>query len=319
MRCSPAAGLVVSLSAVCVLVGGCYATRMRGGRDGGGPPADAPRAPDVTAPEDAAPTQDVTTRPDAGSDAGACVPIDERDVRACVLTPTGTIPAGEAFELPVTRSRCLCGGRACDVRVDADRIELALRTCEREVDCDDCTFEATCVLPPMMRGERALWLDGVLAGRVVVAPPEVVREARPACLAIPEPPDGSLVCTGAVVPRAGAAELCHRGLEDVGAHARFTWTASCGACSDWSAGCEAQREDARTIVLRPRLQACDCPSCGACEPSCAPRSVTCETPPLRAGRYTIVVERAPAERATVSTLEVRDVELPGPVTCTVAP
>lgn len=309
--------VAVVVLAVCA---GCYATRTRDGSDGSVGP-DGSLGPDASQPVDAAWTDaprelDASVSRDAGADAAACTTVDERSVRACVLTPTGTIPEGERFELPVTRSRCLCPTRACDVTVRADRIELALRTCELGVDCDECTHEASCLLPPMERGARALWVDGVLAGPVAVAPPEMVREARPTCLAVPDAPNEALVCGGAVVERSGSAELCHRTLEDVGSHVRFTWTASCAGCFDWSAGCEAQREDARTIVIRPRIQACECPTCGVCESGCFAREVTCETPPLRAGRYDVVLERPSGERVTASVLEVRDVDVPGPVRCT---
>jgi hypothetical protein len=320
------AGLVGAL----VTSAGCYRTNARAGSD-----ADAldAGAPDATAPLDAAvgqdtgldaPSRDAPPPRDAGLDAAppvdaACIELDERSRRFCVLTPTGTVPEGEPFVLPVERSLCLCEGRVCDVAVDGARIDLRIRTCDLHVVCDECTTEVGCVLPPLPRGGYAVWVDGVLAGEISVAPERPVAVATPACWAIPDPPDPSLECVGALVDRPGSGQLCHREIEDVGTNVRFTFTAECGACFDWSAGCEARRESSDTLVVRPRIQACDCPTCGACEPVCAPVTVACETPPLRAGSYHVVIEGRDGERTRASMLGVRDVSEPGSTICPVVP
>lgn len=308
--------------AAVLLCAGCYAAHPREGGDAGSP--DARRTDTGGAPPDAG--TDATRPPaDAPPDAlvspdAACMDVAERSTRVCVLTPTGTIPAEEPYTLRVERSLCLCEARSCDVRVSGERIDLALRTCAGDVLCSECTTEAECPLPPMPEGTRQLWVDGVFAGSVRAEPRRMVTEAQPACWAIPERPDESLVCTANVVERPGPSQLCHRMLEDVGTHVAFELTLECAGCFDWSAGCEAIRESSRSVLLRPRLQACDCPSCGACEPGvCFPQVVRCQTPPLRDGLYDVTLEGADGARVTASRLEIRDVAVPGPASCVPLP
>jgi len=300
------------------ILGGCYVSHARDALDAG---TDASVIRIDAAREDAPPVvprdvgTDAFTAPDA-----MCSELEERSLRFCVLTPSGTIPEGSPFALPVERSMCLCEQRVCDVAIGERRIDLTLRTCDVDVVCAECTSEATCALPPLPRGTYEVRVGGLYSGTVEVAPPEMVREARPSCWAIPDPPDESLLCAGNVTARPGPGQMCHRALEDVGAAARFSVTFECGGCFDWSAGCEARRESADTILLRPRVQACDCPECGACDPAvCFPQTVVCETPSLRDGDYEIVVERAPGERLSVSSLAVRDITTPGPPVCVPVP
>lgn len=295
------------------LLGGCYATHGRDPLDAG---ADAVISRIDAARSDAP----IAVSPDVGTDAplppdASCLVLEERSLRFCVLTPTGTIPEGAPFALPVDRSMCLCEQRVCDVAVGEGRLDLTLRTCDVDIVCAECTYDATCELPPLSRGTYEVRVDGRYSGTVEVAPPEMVREARPACWAVPDPHDAALICEGRVATRGGGAQLCHRALEDVGTIARFAFTFDCADCFDWSAGCEARRDSARSILLRPRVQSCDCPDCGVCEPVCFPHTVVCETPPLRDGEYEVFVERAPGERMSASRLEVRDIITPGPPVC----
>jgi len=300
------------------ILGGCYIAHERVALDAG---TDAAAVRIDAAREDAP----AAVRPDVGTDAfvaadAMCIELEERSLRFCVLTPSGTIPEGAPFALPVERSMCLCEQRVCDVSVADGRIDLTLRTCDVDVVCSECTSEATCTLPPLRRGTYEVRVGGLYSGAVEVAAPEMVSEARPACWAIPDPPDESLLCGGNLAARPGPGLLCHRTLEDVGTAARFSVTFECAGCFDWSAGCEARRDSSRTILLRPRLQACDCPECGACDPAvCFPQTVVCETPALRDGNYEVVVERVPGERRSASTLMVRDIIEAGPSVCVPLP
>lgn len=272
-------------------------------------------------------TRDAGTEPDAmallldaGTDAPAlpdasCTRIEERSVRFCVLTPTGTIPAGDPYTLRLERSMCLCEGRTCTTRVSGSRLELDTETCDLPIVCDECTSELECTIPPLEEGSYEVFVDGVLSGTVRAAPRRMVMDAQPACWAVPDAPDDSLRCAGNVVERPLEGQLCHRPLEDVGTFVSFDVTIDCAACFDWSAGCEAVRESSRSVLVRPRLQACECPTCGACEDVCVPQTVRCQTPPLRDGTYDVVVERGDGTRVTASRLEVRDIDVPGPIEC----
>lgn len=267
---------------------------------------------------------DASTTPDAGTDAfaaadAACPSIVERNVRMCVLTPTGTIPAGEAYTLRVTRSTCRCEARACDVRVERDRIHLDITACDTGVPCDECTNEADCVLPPLPSGTFEVVVDGVHAGSVAVEPRAMVSDASPACWAIPEAPESGLACDAVHVEIAPRGEACFRRLEDVGTFVRVQLEYECASCLDWSGGCEAVRTSRRQILLRPRIQRCECGDC-PCDPDlCVRRTVTCETPPLRDGRYEIDVEDSTGTLSTLGAVDVVDVDVPDPVTCTPMP
>ncbi|MBX7195321.1 MAG: hypothetical protein K1X94_24915 [Sandaracinaceae bacterium] len=304
-------GLVVTLAGLV----GCYAAHGRD-RDAG-PTIDARTSLDAARDlsSDAPPVAI-----DAGTDAYApldasCSLVEERSVRLCVLTPTGEIPEEEPYTLRVERSQCLCAGRSCEVTLGADgRLELALTTCDTGAPCDECTREADCNLPPLSRGEHSVWIDGVYTGEVHVAPRRTVTEARPTCWAIPDAPPEAFVCAGTVRSDSGAGQLCHRSVEDVGTFVRFTLTLDCASCSEWSAGCEAVRDSAGSVLLRPRVQLCSDPTGGECG-ACTPQTVVCETPPLRDGTYDVIVESPVGVRQVASTLRVEDVGVPGSTIC----
>ncbi len=266
-----------------------------------------------------------TTTLDAGTDAfvprdASCSAIEERNVRMCVLTPTGTIPEGEPYTLRIERTTCRCEERVCDVRVEGDRIALEITSCDTGMPCDECTNEAECVLPPLRSGTFQVSVDGVYAGLVDVEPRRMVSDARPACWAIPETPDAELECVGTPVDSPHLGEVCFRSLEDVGSFVRFLLTYDCTTCRDWSGGCVAIRESPRSILLRPSIQRCGCPDCPPCDPgACVARSVTCQTPPLRDGRYEVDVESSSGERRRLGAVDVLDVDTPGPVTCMALP
>jgi hypothetical protein len=304
----------LAIALVSSTLSGCYASH---GLGDGGLPIDA-----EVVRRDAGTEPDATALPlDAGVDAreipdASCERIEERSVRFCVLTPTGTIPAGDPYTVRLERSMCLCEGRTCATRVTEGRLELTTETCDLPIVCDECTSELECAIPPLDEGSYDVFVDGVFSGTVRAAPRRMVMDAQPACWAIPDAPDDSLTCAGNVVERPSGGQICHRRLEDVGTFVSFDVTFDCAGCFDWSAGCEAIRESSRNVLVRPRVQACECPTCGACAPDvCVPQTVRCQTPPLRDGSYEVIVEREDGTRVSASRLEVRDIDVPGPIEC----
>jgi hypothetical protein len=310
------AALAITLAPM--ILTGCYASHGLG--DGGlSIDAQVARRDAGNEPDATGPSLDAGTDAPEPSDA-SCVRIDERSVRFCVLTPTGAIPAAETYFLRIERSMCLCESRTCATRVSGRRIELTTETCDLDIVCDECTSEQECVIPPLEEGSYDVLVDGVFSGTVRAAPRRMVMDAQPACWAIPDAPDDSLLCAGNVVERSSGGQICHRTLEDVGTFVSFDVTFDCGGCFDWSAGCEAIRESARSVLVRPRLQACECPTCGACAPDvCVPQTVRCQTPALRDGSYDVTVEREDGTRHVASSLRVEDVDVPGPSVCAPLP
>ena len=260
---------------------------------------------------------------DAGRDASVATDAtctfnpSDRVVLACVLNSMGVIPPMRESRLILDRSACVCAAqRACSVRVDGDILRIETRSCEEEVECDSCDFDQTCVVPPLPPGQYRLVVDGLETysldvGGALPAP------AGPRCYRLPAPrsdlPDD--FCTA---PRgiSDFSRACHRPLEDVGARATITLTSTCLDCNLWSGGCEARVEGTR-IVLSPRLQDCTCTMsgcAGVCE-SCTTHEITCTTPALRAGDYTI---ETPG-RGVFATMRVEDVIAPSPIRCIDSP
>ncbi len=315
MRCPGLVAVFASLALV-----GCYVSHDdRDASSLDAAPFDVRRDAGLDAGLDAAGGPDAAPLDAHVAEDARCETLEERSVRLCVLTPTGEIPEEEPYTLRLERSLCLCAGRRCDVSVrDDGRVDLSLLTCATGAPCDECTREAECALPPLPRGDHEVWVDGVYSGALHVAPRRTVTEARPTCWAIPDAPPEGDACDGAIRSEPASGEICHRTVEDVGTFVRFTLTLACSACDDWSAGCEAVRDSARGILLRPRLQRCECASCGLCE-TCTPVSVVCETPPLRDGTYDVLVESADGTRTVASSLRVEDVDVPGPSACAPLP
>jgi hypothetical protein len=153
----------------------------------------------------------------------------------------------------------------------------------------------------------------------VDARPRVVPPvAHPICAPIPQPPDASFVCDldHRVAP-ARPVRVCRPSLEDVGRYVRVQVEIGCPFCFDADGGCEAQLDGDR-VVLHPHVHRCDCPSCGACDPSCTPLTVACVTPPLSSGVYELSVELSDGEHPA-GPFEIRDVFEPGPEICTDIP
>jgi hypothetical protein len=264
--------------------------------------------------------------PDAGPpdtsvpDAGTCMhPGIGRPNSACVLTATGTIPSGEPFTFPLGFARCECPEtRSCSVAVDGDHIALTTAICDDVVACDECELDVGCALPALAPGHYFIDVDGARTLEVDASPRFVPPVAHPLCAPIPRAPDPSLVCD--LDARSGPSfpmSVCRPALEDVGRYVRFEVVLACASCFDADGGCETQLDGTR-LVLHPHVHRCDCPTCGACDPTCVPLTVACVSPPLSSGSYDIIVAATDGEHFG-GTIDIRDVFEAGDRVCTEVP
>ena len=301
-----------------ITCGGCYASFERAARDGSveldaGHDAGSRDAGSRDAgSRDAAPDDAPLDAP--GIDAGpACAaPIFERPRHLCVLAAQGSIPAGEPFVVPLTYGDCRCDAdRTCTVRVEGGAIELGTQSCESGVDCEDCSYELRCELPPLETGTYRMRLDGADVFDVSVEPRRMTRVGRPACYGVQDEVDPRFDCPWPGRPPS-APMVCARALEDVGTEVTITVIDPCASCLDTSAGCET-RVEGTTLTVRPHVRTCECASCEGCDASCMERRTRCVSPALRAGEYTVEVQLD--GEVMRRALSVRDVTSPGEVIC----
>lgn len=308
------ARLLALVLALCVT--GCFRAHELTGVDAG-PEAARPDAAPVDAGRDAL-ARDATSPDASAPDAGSCeTPGVGNPIRACVLTATGAIPSGEPYALPLSFSRCECPAtRSCSAFVEGDHITLTTAICDDPVECGECEFDVGCGLPPLPVGHYFVDVNGVRTMEVDASPRIIPPVARPLCAPIPDAPDSALVCElGARPAPARPLSVCFPGLEDVGRNVRFDVVVPCPSCFDVDGGCEAQLDGAR-VILAPHYHRCDCPTCGACDPSCTPMTITCVSPPLPSGVYDVVVEAEDGEHPA-GPIEIHDVFDPGDRVCTV--
>ena len=298
---------MLALSLLCM--SGCARSHQRCDTCGSDASLDA--ATRDAAPADA-PGRDAPLGPeDAGHDAQApdggmlCAGTTDRFGYACVFAATGTLPAGRASTLPVFFERCEC--RECAASVRGAELSLTTRACDHE--CAECTFDASCALPPLSAGDYALLIDGAWVGSVRAQPAEPTEIARPRCLARQET-DAPLDCQSApseLLP--SADEICMRELIDVGTSARLELRASL-PCELATATCAVTLEGSRVLV-RPVVSAC--PAAGCAPGSVVETTVRCVGPPLRDGRYSVEIDLGAGPRTR--RLTVRDITSPGDVVC----
>lgn len=173
-----------------------------------------------------------------------------RATSACV--PGAVVPAGEAFEMPVTLTECGCAeDAACRVRVTAGRIELTTTMCDSDIDCDGCsTISATCAVPAVTPGSYDVVVNGDDAFRVEARPSEggflplsnqCVGFAEPDACSASQPLDDQ---------RPDAfTELCYE--SGFGGDALFVRAINnCGTC-DTAGTCEVQVDQRLTDDLPP--------------------------------------------------------------------
>jgi hypothetical protein len=314
-------GAVCAVFAIATVLGGvgCFHAHERvasdAGVDAAVTPRDAHAEPDAFVPSPDAALPDAFT-PDAGS---CMTPGVGNPRHACVLAATGTLPADEPYTLPLGFARCECPqARSCTVAVVGNVISLTTATCDDAFECDECEFDAPCAIPPLPAGRYFVDVNGARAMEVEAAPRTMPMVARPICAPIPMAPDASLVCELDTRPApARPISVCRPSFEDVGQYVRFDVVLPCPSCFDLDGGCETQLDGPR-LVLRPHLLRCDCPTCGACDPTCVPRTITCVSPPLSSGVYDVIVETIDGEQSA-GPLEIRDVFEAGDRFCTEVP
>jgi hypothetical protein len=304
MRPSPAAPSLVGV----LLLAGCYAAHGAPRRDASIEPIDAAIDAAVDA-VDAGVDAGLDAGRDAGLDAGLCVGVSiEPLLHLCSFESQGALPAGEPATLSLFRAECVCAdSRGCDVRVDGTTIELDTWRCPESEECDDCTADLACAIPPLAPGVYGVQVDGLpVATIAAVSGPPI---ARPTCWDVQD----DLVevrCAGSPVafsPR----EICHRPLEDVGTQVEITLAQTVPACIV-PAECRATLEGRRIVVTATALTCAGADGCGG--PS-VERIARCITPPLRDGDYTILVEGSAIE----SPLRIRDITGRGEVVCASVP
>ena len=288
-----------------ILLAGCYAAHDAPGRDSSIEPIDAAIDSAVDGPIDAG----VDAARDAGLDAGLCLGAStEPLLHLCSFESQGALPAGEPATLSLFRAECLCAdARGCDVRVAGTTIDLDTWRCPEDEECDDCTADLACPIPPLAPGVYAVRVDGLpVATIAAVSGPPVTR---PTCWDAQDDRLG-VRCAGSPValpPR----EICHRPLEDVGTQVEITLAQTVPACIV-PAECRATLEGRRILLTATALT---CGGDGGCGGPSVERITRCITPPLRDGDYTIHVEGTAVE----SPLRIRDITGRGEVVCAPVP
>lgn len=290
-----------------IVLAGCYHAHPR--RDASAASVDAAIDATLDAPSDAGVDAGLDSGWDAGLDGGLCVGASaEPLLHLCSFESQGALPAGEPGSLSLFRADCACpDARSCGVRVAGTTIELDTWRCPEDGECDDCTADLACSIPPLEPGVYQIRVDDLpVATIAAVSGPAV---ARPTCWDVQEDVIG-LRCAGppvALPPR----EICHRRLEDVGTQVEITLGQTVPACIV-PAECRATLEGRRIVLTATALTCAGDEGCGG--PS-VDRVARCITPPLRDGDYTIHVEGSSIESA----LRIRDITGRGEVACVPAP
>lgn len=292
---------VLPLTAACFLSHGDDDPRPARGDDAGPPPSmrDASPAPvrDAGPPPrwDAGPSpRDAGTPSDCFTD-----PIPARIDRACVPTDTGFAPAGSNFNLDVALDGCFCDGAVyCAASLAEDGvIELETTQCPDSADCDSCipSLTTSCAIPPLTAGIWTVLVNGTPAFdlRAMVGEPGLV--GRRVCHDVAPDAEGSFICPWPGDFEASSTETCHPVEARPGRPVPIRVTDTCGGCFDVEGSCEVA-VSLNDITVTPRTRSCDCPVCGACAEVCGRTEVTCHTPPLEPGVYTV---RTPTAETTL--------------------
>lgn len=306
--CQPSAMRTAAVLGLFVV--GCYSAHALPDaalpRDGGLDTPLLPDVPDASEPPDAPPAPP--------PDAPACVPDPAADLVAlCTVSGGSDLPRSISASITAVWRTCACREPLCAIAADegARTIDAQPSPCERDV-CDECSGESSCPgTGSLPDGEYTLEAWGRDVYDVTLAPETDVR--LPRCFAVPDPIDPALTCPPGSDDRVLPAEVCFPSLDDVGAMVAIDVTATCGSCFDASGGCEVIREGL-TLVVRPRVRHCACPTCGDCAEVCTAVPIVCRSPALRDGRYRVVLD-ALGERRPVGELEIADVTSRGATTC----
>lgn len=285
-------GALLPLASACFLSHGDDDPPVRG-EDAGPPTTDDAGRPRPTA--DAGPTPGWDAGPprwDAGPPPDDCFtdPFPARIDRACVPGDSGFAPVGSPFHLEVAVDGCFCEGAVyCDARI-AEPGVLALRTsqCPDAADCDECipTLTASCAIPPLAEGRWEVRVNGAPGFDLEARPGAPGLVGRRVCYDVAPVVEGSLVCPWPGGFSASSTEVCHPTESRPGVPIAIRVADTCASCFDVEGSCEVS-VSLNDIVVAPTTRSCDCPVCGACAEVCQRQEVTCHTPPLEPGTYSV--------------------------------
>lgn len=228
------------------------------------------------------PTDSDLLPPDAGSCGDRAVEVVCFDHVAAGRETTVEVtldPAGED---------CFCGQEiTCEPeRVGASSV-LALRTglCPETPICRACESApvAACTLPPLGEGSMRVRVNGQDAFDLDVTPADVLPERADVCVRTAQ-----IDACGAVFePELLASDrACHTSWVPTGTRVPIRVEDACGGCHQIGP-CTVTVLDS-TIVVRPTRMPNSCDI--ACDPVCLHTEHLCVTPPLRDGRYTVMVQ-----------------------------
>lgn len=293
------AALALPLASGCFLSHGDDDDPPVRGEDAGPPPTARDAAPRPIA--DAGPPP----RWDAGPPPDDCFtdPIAARVDRACLPTDSGFAPVGSNFDLQVALDGCFCDGAIYCSAFIAEPGVLALETtqCPDAADCDTCveSLVTSCAIPPLTDGTWHVLVNGELGFDLEARRGDPGLVARRVCHDVAPPTEGSFICPWPGDFSASSTETCHPSESRPGRPVPIRVADTCGGCFDVEGTCQVA-VSLHDIVVTPRTRSCDCPVCGACAEVCGRTEVTCHTPPLEPGSYTV---RTPTG---TTTLEVSD-------------
>lgn len=263
-------------------------------------PADG--AMDVLVPVDSAvPSEDVAP-PRADAAPPVCEGVLSRATFACTVdTAGGSLwadrPSTLHVRVPNPAGVCAAAGAArCVATIAEDGVlELctsivpgvapALCPAELEVECE---------IPPLVseRDWRVL-INGEDAFEIASSDSRLALPVVQSCFDVAPVVDESLSCewTGDL-PSEWAGdpiEVCVP--REIGPETRvIRFRNRCADCFNTRSFCEVRvSEDTSPprIFVSARERRCDCPSCGACDPTCVRRDLVCRLPDLPPGPYTI--------------------------------
>ncbi|MCS6797835.1 MAG: hypothetical protein NZ898_04795 [Myxococcota bacterium] len=232
----------------------------------------------------------------------------------------GSIVTGRAAELDLlVYGDCFCGhSLRCNARIASEgerRLDLDFELCTSgdEAACTACLPEATgrCSLPPLAAGRWRVRVGGLDAFELNVAPAEVsggsstcVRPARTAAECPPVWPGEPWA----------AQEACFHTPRIAERRLRITFRDPCAPCG-YLGPCITETDvNTRTVRVLPNLLRGDgCPVCAAV---CMPIEYWCESAPLPAGDYRVIIADPTGREGMLMVSErpadEREVCLPGP-------
>lgn len=284
-------------------------------------PADG--APDVAPPDSALPPMD-SAPPLADAAPRFCEGVFSRATFACTVDTRGGALWAErpsTLHVRVPNPPEICAGPGagrCTATIAEDGVldlctsvvpGISPAACPAELDVE-------CEIPALVSERNwRVRINGEDAFEVMSYDSRIALEGLQSCFDVAPVIDDALECewAGDLPPEwaEGPVEVCVR--ESMGPEDREVLIRNaCSNCFNTEGFCEVRVLEGSSpprIIVSARERRCDCPSCGACDPTCVPRDRACRLPDLPAGRYII---EAGAARIPV---ELVDLPIAAPVVC----